>query len=61
MEDKVTLDRIKLLHPDLVNQAEHIYRAQIVPALTGRAICRFTYTLRTFEEQKENQDECCKW
>ena len=53
MEDKVTLDRIKLLHPDLVNQAEHIYRAQIVPALTGRAICRFTYTLRTFEEQND--------
>lgn len=51
MEDKVTLDRIKLLHPNLRQEVEHIYRAQIVPALTGKAICRFAYTLRTFAEQ----------
>lgn len=51
MEDKISLDRIKLLHPKLVNEVDHIYRAQIVPALTGRAICRITFTLRTFEEQ----------
>jgi peptidoglycan L-alanyl-D-glutamate endopeptidase CwlK len=51
MEDKVTLDRIKLLHPTLRAEVEHIYRAQIVPALSGRAICRFAYTLRTFAEQ----------
>jgi peptidoglycan L-alanyl-D-glutamate endopeptidase CwlK len=51
MEDKITLDRIKLLHPKLRSEAEHIYRSQIVPALTGRAWCRFAFTLRTFAEQ----------
>lgn len=51
MEDKVTLDRIKLLHPSLRNEVEHIYKSQIVPALAGRAICRFAYTLRTVAEQ----------
>jgi peptidoglycan L-alanyl-D-glutamate endopeptidase CwlK len=53
MEDKVTLDRIKLLHPSLVNEVEFIYKAQIVPALSGRAICRFAFTLRTFKEQDD--------
>lgn len=52
MEDQVTLQRIQLLHPKLRQEAEHIYRAQIVPALSGRAICRFAYTLRSFEEQR---------
>ena len=51
MEDKLTLDRIKLLHPTLRGEVEHMYRSQIVPALSGRAICRFAYTLRTFDEQ----------
>ena len=51
MEDKLTLDRIQLLHPKLRNEVEHIYRSQIVPALNGKAICRFAYTLRTFAEQ----------
>ena len=51
MEDKLTLDRIQLLHPAIRSEVEHIYRAQIVPALSGRAICRFAYTLRTFREQ----------
>jgi peptidoglycan L-alanyl-D-glutamate endopeptidase CwlK len=51
MEDKITLERIKLLHPKVRAEVEHIYRAQIVPALSGRALCRFTYTLRTFDEQ----------
>lgn len=48
---QVTLDRIKLLHPKLRDEVEHIYKNQIIPALTGKAICIFTYTLRTFEEQ----------
>lgn len=48
--DKVTLDRIKLLHPDLRQEAVRIY-ADICDALTGRAIVRFTHTLRTFAEQ----------
>jgi len=51
MEDKITLERIKQLHPALRNEVEHMYRSQIVPALSGRAICRFAYTLRTFAEQ----------
>jgi peptidoglycan L-alanyl-D-glutamate endopeptidase CwlK len=51
MEDKITLDRIQLLHPAVREEVNYIYRAQIVPALTGRAICRFAYTLRTFLEQ----------
>lgn len=51
MEDKITLDRIDLLHPELREEVSHIYKAQIVPALNGRAICRFAYTLRTFAEQ----------
>jgi peptidoglycan L-alanyl-D-glutamate endopeptidase CwlK len=51
MEDQITLQRIQLLHPKLRSEVEHIYRAQIVPALTGNAICRFAYTLRTFAEQ----------
>jgi peptidoglycan L-alanyl-D-glutamate endopeptidase CwlK len=51
MEDKITLDRIQLLHPAVREEVNYIYRAQIVPALNGRAICRFAYTLRTFAEQ----------
>lgn len=53
MEDKLTLERIKLLHPKVRNEVEHMYKSQIVPTLTGRAICRFAFTLRTFEEQAE--------
>lgn len=53
MEDKLTLDRIKLLHPKIRTEVEHLYRSQVVPALSGRAICRFAYTLRTFDEQAE--------
>lgn len=53
MEDRVTLERIRLLHPKIRSEVEHMYRAQIVPALSGRAICRFAYTLRTFQEQAD--------
>lgn len=51
MIDKVTLERIQLLHPKIRKEAETIYTTQIVPALTGKASCRFAYTLRTFAEQ----------
>ena len=51
MEDRITLDRIRLLHPSLRDEVMDIYRNKIVPALSGRAICRFAYTLRTFVEQ----------
>lgn len=48
--DALTLKRIELLHPKLRAEAIDIY-TKIVKALTGRAVVRFTYTLRTFEEQ----------
>jgi peptidoglycan L-alanyl-D-glutamate endopeptidase CwlK len=50
--DKVTLDRIKLLHPKLRDEALEIYE-EICKALNGRAECRFSFTLRTFAEQNE--------
>ena len=50
--DKVTIDRIKLLHPRLRSEATDIYY-EICDALKGRAMCRFTHTLRTFSEQDE--------
>ena len=49
-DDKPTIDRIKLLHPKLRDEAGLIYQ-EIKAALTGKAICRFSYTLRTFKEQ----------
>jgi peptidoglycan LD-endopeptidase CwlK len=51
MSDKITLDRIELLHPAVRQEVKNIYLNEIVPALSGRAICRFAYTLRTFAEQ----------
>ncbi len=50
MKDQRTLERIKLMHPKLIKEVEEIYD-EICEALTGRAICRFTSTLRTFAEQ----------
>lgn len=52
MKDGVTLTRIQLLHPKLRQEVDKIY-TEITTALTGRAICRFAYTLRTFKEQDE--------
>lgn len=52
MIDNITIERIKLLHPKLVKETLDLYTNKIVPALTGKAMCRFAYTLRTFEEQK---------
>lgn len=48
--DKVTLDRIQLLHPKLREEVGEIYN-EICSVLTGSAFCRFAYTLRTFAEQ----------
>jgi peptidoglycan L-alanyl-D-glutamate endopeptidase CwlK len=50
--DKVSLDRIELLHPSVRKEAGEIYQ-KITQALTGRASCRLAYTLRTFKEQDE--------
>jgi peptidoglycan L-alanyl-D-glutamate endopeptidase CwlK len=48
--DAITLKRIDKLHPKLREEARKIY-ADICKVLTGRAMCRFTYTLRTMSEQ----------
>jgi len=48
--DQISLDRIELLHPSVREEAKEIYK-KITEALTGRASCRFTQTLRTFEQQ----------
>lgn len=50
MKDAITLERIKLLHPKLRDEVMEIYD-EISESLTGNAICRFAYTLRTFAEQ----------
>lgn len=52
MQDKATLERIKLLHPALREEVTEIYN-EICEALKGKAICRFAYTLRTYAEQAE--------
>lgn len=52
MKDKVTLDRIALLHPKLREEVAEIYD-EIIEQLTGSAGCRFSYTLRTVKEQDE--------
>jgi peptidoglycan L-alanyl-D-glutamate endopeptidase CwlK len=48
--DKVTIDRIAILHPKVRQEALQIYE-EICEALTGRAMCRFAFTLRTFAQQ----------
>ena len=50
MKDKLTLERISYLHPKLREEALDIYD-EIVLSLTGKAVCRFSFTLRTFAEQ----------
>ena len=57
MVDKLTLDRIELLHPKVRDEVRNFYTKEIVPALTGKAICRFVYTLRTFAEQADIYDQ----
>jgi len=51
MEDSKTIERIKLLHPIVVNEVISLYKERVVPALSSNVFCRFTHTLRTFEEQ----------
>lgn len=52
MKDQKTIERIQLLHPKVRSEVESIYD-EICEALSGRAMCRFAYTLRTFKEQQE--------
>lgn len=49
-KDKITLDRIKLMHPDLREEVLAMYDL-FCAALTGSAICGLAYTLRTYNEQ----------
>jgi peptidoglycan L-alanyl-D-glutamate endopeptidase CwlK len=50
MKDVKTLERIKLLHPNVRAEVDKLY-TEISNALTGRSVCRFTHTLRTIAEQ----------
>ena len=50
--DKITLNRIQLLHPILRTEALAMY-VEIYEALTGNAYCRFSHTLRTNQEQAD--------
>lgn len=50
MRDSTTIKRIEWLHPAIRNEVYSLYN-EIVSVLNGRAICRFSHTLRTFEEQ----------
>lgn len=49
-KDKVTLQRIQLLHPKVREEVTEIYD-EICSRLTGNTTVRFTHTLRTFAEQ----------
>ena len=50
--DKISLSRISLLHPKLVSEAINILE-EVDEALSGKAFCRITQTLRTFKEQDD--------
>lgn len=50
--DNITLKRIETAHPAVREELRNIYN-EICAALTGRAICRFAYVIRTFAEQDE--------
>ncbi len=51
-QDQKTLERISNLHPKLKEDTFRIYN-EICEALTGRAVCRFSHTLRTNQEQND--------
>lgn len=50
--DPITLSRIELLHPKDRAMALEMYKEQCA-ALSGRAMLRYAYTLRTFKEQND--------
>lgn len=51
-QDQLTLDRIAKLHPMVKEEVYNLYK-ELCFKLTGAAICRFSHTLRTFQEQDE--------
>lgn len=48
--DELTILRIAKMHPAVQEEVSSMYM-KICEALTGRAVCRFSHTLRTFDEQ----------
>lgn len=52
LKDKVTYERLQLLHPLVRDEAIQIWK-EIDTALNGKAICRCAYSLRTFKEQDD--------
>jgi peptidoglycan L-alanyl-D-glutamate endopeptidase CwlK len=50
MIDKITLDRIELLHPKIKEEAKALYQ-EISESLSNGVICRFSHTFRSIEEQ----------
>lgn len=50
--DKITLQRIELIHPNLRDEVREIYR-EICERVSKKAAVRFAHTLRTFKEQAE--------
>lgn len=48
--DLITLQRIQQAHPKIRTELNQVYN-EICIALSGRAICRFSFVLRTFAEQ----------
>ena len=50
MTDKITLERIKEISPELQAELSLIY-TECCNALTGKAILRFAYVFRSFAEQ----------
>jgi peptidoglycan L-alanyl-D-glutamate endopeptidase CwlK len=51
MEDRITLDRIQNAHPNIRLELGFLYK-DIISALKGSAICRFSHVTRTFDEQE---------
>lgn len=49
-QDKISIERIKTMHPRLRGELRKIFD-EANEVLTGKALLRFAYTLRTFAEQ----------
>jgi len=52
MKDKITIDRIKLLHPELQTEVNKIYD-EIVQSLGNFVTCRFAFTFRSKKQQDD--------
>lgn len=49
-QDKITIERIETAHPAVREELRQMY-AEMCQALSGRAMARFAYVLRTYSEQ----------